>query len=67
MDTIPNEILSEIFLALAEVASPRCIISATSFSRCLKSIQNAHNIMLSTSSRWRALSLSNSRLWTTIP
>ncbi|KAF9028258.1 hypothetical protein BDZ89DRAFT_1133719 [Hymenopellis radicata] len=60
MDTIPNEILSEIFGALADIASPRCIISAPSFSECLLSVRNAHDIMLGTSSRWRALSLSNS-------
>ncbi|KAF9033704.1 hypothetical protein BDZ89DRAFT_1062793 [Hymenopellis radicata] len=67
MDSIPNEILSEIFGALADIASPRCIISAASFSECTYSVRNAHAIMLGTSSRWRALSLSNSRLWTTIP
>ncbi|KAF9028239.1 hypothetical protein BDZ89DRAFT_1066214 [Hymenopellis radicata] len=67
MDAIPNEILSEIFGALAAIASPRCIISARSFSECLRSVRNAHAIMLGTSSRWRALSLSNSHLWTTIP
>ncbi|KAF9019755.1 hypothetical protein BDZ89DRAFT_308780 [Hymenopellis radicata] len=72
MHDIPNDVLGEIFLRLMNLSVPESIfstkdlLSEPDIEDSITSIRSFQSILTSICRQWRAYSISNARLWTTL-